>query len=305
MWEFDDIHGERGTMPIGPGHGVFTPDGGRMTKTKAVACPAESARQSLDFLAFSAFFILLMVWIVAGPAAAMERRCAKAQAAIGAVKDLPTIGQKIFSGEPIRIVALGSSSTEGTPDMPREQIFASVLGRELSKQVLTPVEILNKGKGGETITKMVDRLQRDVLNHKPDLLVWQLGVNDVLQMDGVDGAVLRMKAALEALRLADVPVVLVDLQTSPMVDRDRDTPAMQDAIEDAGKKQGVIHFHRQAFMKRMIDTREAVPTELVQPDGLHMTQLGHFCTGQLLATQIAQASLMKQVSVVGPASSPR
>ena len=235
----------------------------------------------------------------------MERRCAKAQAVVGMAKSLPGLGQKIDSGESIRIVALGSSSTEGTPEMPREQIFASVLGRELSKQVLTPVEIFNKGKGGETIPKMVDRLQRDVLSLKPDLLVWQLGVNDVLQMDGVDGAVLRMKAALEELRLADVPVVLVDLQTSPMVDRDKDTPAMQSAIEEAAQRQGVIHFHRQAFMKRMIETREAVATELVQPDGLHMTQLGHFCTGQLLATQIAQASLMKQFSTVNSANGRR
>jgi acyl-CoA thioesterase-1 len=269
-----------------------------MTKTRVLPCPADAARRSLNCAAFSAFFILLALWVLAGPAAGMEKRCAKAQAVVGMVKSLPALGQKIFSGEPIRIVALGSSSTEGTPDMPREQIFVSVLGRELAKQVMTPIEILNKGKGGETIAKMVDRLQRDVLSHKPDLLVWQLGVNDVLQMDGVDGAVTRMKAALEELRLADVPVVLVDLQTSPLVDRDKDTPAMQEAIEDAGKKQGVIHFHRQAFMKRMIETREATQTDLVQPDGLHMTQLGHFCTGQLLATQIAQASLMKQFSTV-------
>jgi len=269
-----------------------------MTKVRSKALTAEDFRRSRDALAFSSLFALLVILIFLAPAAAMEKRCAKAESVIGMEKSLPSLAQKIHSGEVIRIVALGSSSTEGTPDMPREQIFASVLGRELAKQMLTPVEVVNKGKGGETIPKMVERLQRDVLNLKPDLLVWQLGVNDVLQMDGVDDPITRMKAALAELRAHEVPVVLVDLQASPMVDRDKDTPVMQDAIEDAGQRQGVLHFHRQAFMKRMVEMREAAPTDLVQQDGLHMTQLGHFCTGRLLANQIARSSLMKRVSSV-------
>jgi len=267
-----------------------------MTQVRSKVLTAEAPRRPLHFSAFSSLFILLAILIFLTPAAAMEKRCAKAEAVIGMEKSLPSLARKIHSGEPIRIVALGSSSTEGTPDMPREQIFASVLGRELAKQVLTPVEVVNKGKGGETIPKMVDRLRRDVLSLKPDLLVWQLGVNDVLQMDGVDDPIARMNIALAELRAHEVPVVLVDLQASPMVDRDQDTPAMQGAIEDAGQRQGILHFHRQAFMKRMVEVREAVPTDLVQPDGLHMTQLGHFCTGRLLANQIARSSLMKRVS---------
>ncbi len=248
-------------------------------------------RRLLD-LTISALVGGTLVALALSGAAAMERRCAKAEAVVGLEKSLPAIAEKINAGATIRIVALGSSSTEGTPDMPREAIFASVLGRELSKRFLTPVEIVNKGRGGETIPKMVDRLERDVLSLKPDLVVWQLGVNDVLQMDGVEGAIEKMKTALEALRAQGLPVVLVDLQASPLVDRDRDTPVMQAAIEEAATKQGVMHFHRQAFMNRLVETREAALPELVQNDGLHMTQLGHFCTGQLLASQIAKGGMM-------------
>lgn len=225
-----------------------------------------------------------------------NERCNKAKAVAGLEKSLPVLQEKVDLGEPIRIVALGSSSVEGTPDMPRDQLFASVMERELARQMLTPVEVVNKGKGGETIPKMVERIERDVLNLKPDLVVWQLGVNDVLQMDGVEGAIARMEAALETFRQARLPVVLVDLQVSPLVDRDRDTPAMQAAITEAGKKQGVMHFHRQAMMKRLIETDEAKPNELVQPDGLHMTQLAHFCTGKLLAEQIAGSSVSRPLA---------
>lgn len=225
---------------------------------------------------------------------ALERRCARAQAVAGIEKSLPNVAERVRAGEPIRIVALGSSSTEGTPDMPREAIFPAVLGRELSREMLVPVEVVNKGRGGETIPRMVERLERDVISQKPDLVIWQLGVNDVLQFDSIDRSVEMMRVALARLRALRVPVVLVDLQSSPLVDRAKDTPAMQEAIVEAAKTPGVMHFHRRAFMKRLVEMKEAVAEELIQKDGLHMTRLGHFCTGALLARQIARGGLMRR-----------
>ncbi len=127
-------------------------------------------------------------------------------------------------------------------------------------------------------------------------VVWQLGVNDVLQMEGVEGAISQMKAAIETLRAHGLPVVLVDLQVAPMVDRDKDTPVMQAAIEKEGARPGILHFHRQALMRRMIESGETTMDDLVLKDGLHMSRLGHLCTGQLLAQQIAKSSLEVKVS---------
>jgi acyl-CoA thioesterase I len=103
-----------------------------------------------------------------------------------------------------------------------------------------------------------------------------------------------MQVALDQFRRLDVPVVLVDLQAAPMMDRDKDTPVMQAAIEKAGTRTGVLHFHRQALMNRLVETHTVEMPDLVAKDGLHMTALGHFCTGQLLARQIARASLMRR-----------
>lgn len=228
----------------------------------------------------------------AHPGLAREQRCARAEAsAIPDIKALPTLARKIGAGETIRIVAIGSSSTEGTPDLPKDDVFPAVLGRELQREAHTRVEVINKGKGGENIYNMVARLEKDVLEQKPDLVVWQLGSNDVLQMDGVTGPIARMHQALDDLRARDLPVVLVDLQAGPMIEGDRDTPVMQDAIARAGQRAGVMHFHRQALMKRLVETKVAALPDLISQDGLHMTQLAHFCTGQLLARQIARAGM--------------
>lgn len=228
----------------------------------------------------------------AGALQAAERRCAKAQHLAGVEKPLPNLFDRIRSGEPIRIVAFGSSSTEGVPSDDKREIYPAVLARMLSREVLTPVDVINKGRGGETIPMMVARIDRDVIAQQPDLVVWQLGVNDVLQMDGVEGAVAEMRGALQRLREMRVPIVLIDLQVGPATDGDRDTPRMQAAIAEAARAEGVLHFNRYEVMRALVSTREAELGELLLADGLHMTPLGHFCTGALLAKQIAKGSML-------------
>ncbi|MCA3669592.1 MAG: SGNH/GDSL hydrolase family protein [Methylobacterium sp.] len=231
--------------------------------------------------------------VLSASALAGEPRCNKARHVAGTEKPLPNLESRLEAGEPIRIVALGSSSTEGTPNLSKKDIYPAVLERVLAREVLNPVEILNRGKGGETIALMLARLDRDVIAEKPDLVIWQLGVNDVLSMDGVESAIADMRVALQRLRDRRIPVVLMDLQVAPMVDRDKDTPVMQAAIAEAARAEGVLHFHRYEIMKNLVSTQAAGMDDLVMSDGLHMTAFGHLCTGTLLAQQIAKSSLMR------------
>ena len=101
------------------------------------------------------------------------------------------------------------------------------------------------------------------------------------------------RVALQRLREQRIPVVLMDLQVAPMVDRDSDTPVMQAAIAEAARAEGVLHFHRYDIMKNLVNTQTAAMDDLVMGDGLHMTAFGHLCTGTLLAQQIAKSSLMR------------
>jgi acyl-CoA thioesterase-1 len=41
------------------------------------------------------------------------------------------------------------------------------------------VNVINSGRVGDTIPDNLARFGRDVLAHTPDLVVWQLGTNDV------------------------------------------------------------------------------------------------------------------------------
>src|SRR5262249_30161079 len=87
---------------------------------------------------------------------------------------------RLNAGETLRIVAIGSSSTTGLWVVTRAATYPEVMRRELAR--LWPsarIEVVNSGRIGETIGGSISRFERDALAYGPDLVVWQLGTNDV------------------------------------------------------------------------------------------------------------------------------
>jgi len=192
--------------------------------------------------------------------------------------------------QPLTIVAVGSSSTEGTASNDKSKIYPAALQTSLAR--LWPqadVKVINKGKGGETMSATIARFETDVLPLKPSLVVWQLGVNDVLRFHGVDGRRDEIQSGLKLLNDRSIPVVLLDLQYAPMVLKDPDALPMQALIDDAartGPKGRIFHFRRFAAMKDLAERNQVPMSEMTERDDLHMTDAMHGCIGQLLAEMI-------------------
>src|SRR5438270_12889915 len=90
--------------------------------------------------------------------------------------------QRIAQGLPIKIVAIGSSSTFGSGASTPAASYPSRLEAELKTQLPgLPVTVLNKGIGGEEAPQMVTRFDADVIDESPDLVLWQVGSNSVLR----------------------------------------------------------------------------------------------------------------------------
>src|SRR5690348_1245528 len=85
-------------------------------------------------------------------------------------------GSRIANREPLTIVAIGSSSTQGigasTPEASYPSRLAAELRQRLPDQTVT---VINKGIGGEISTDEVARFDRDVFPAQPDLVIWQVG----------------------------------------------------------------------------------------------------------------------------------
>jgi acyl-CoA thioesterase I len=196
-----------------------------------------------------------------------------------------------LSPQSMTIVAVGSSSTEGIVRNARNKVYPAALQASLSK--LWPkaeLTVVNKGKGGETMRDTIARFETDVIALKPSLVIWQLGVNDVLRYNGLEGRHEEIQSGLKILTDKGIPVVLLDLQYAPMVIRDPDALPMQALIDRAartGPKGRVFHFKRFAAMKQLAETHQVGMAEMTDRDDLHMTDAMHVCVGQLLAEMIS------------------
>jgi acyl-CoA thioesterase I len=144
--------------------------------------------------------------------------CLDANTSLSLGAALPRVAARLKADEPLRIVAIGSSSTAGLWVVSRAATYPEVMRRELSR--LWPnarVEVVNSGRIGETIRGSIARFDRDVLAYAPGLVVWQLGTNDVAWGRRADGLKDRVLAGVRKLKAAGVDVILMDLQYAPLV----------------------------------------------------------------------------------------
>lgn len=79
--------------------------------------------------------------------------------------------------QPIRIVALGDSTTEAGWQGNVESVYAERLERSLRAQGFDAL-VTNAGLSGTTSKQAVERLGRDVRRHRPDYVIIQFGIND-------------------------------------------------------------------------------------------------------------------------------
>ena len=201
---------------------------------------------------------------------------------------LPAVGGKLHAGGALTIVALGSSSTTGFGAFGSHSAFPDVMKAELSR--LHPgvrIELINSGRIMEDLGDNIARIDNDVLRYKPDLVIWQIGTNDVVWRGIADNAKGMLNEAVRRIKATKSDVVLLDLQYAPLVTLTSRYERMEKLIADVAAEQNVGHFPRFVLMKRAID---AGVSGLVSWDGLHNSSDGYACVGIALARMIDAAA---------------
>jgi acyl-CoA thioesterase-1 len=217
----------------------------------------------------------------AGQAGNVER-CLTYAAGLSLGAPLPHARAQLRAGKAITIVALGSSSTVGFGTF--DKSYPQVLKAELVR--LHPglrVTMINSGRVLDTIPGNVGRLGRDVLRYRPDLVVWQLGTNDVLWRGIAGNAEALVRRGVRRLKAAHADVILMDLQYAPAVRRRASAAKMEKLIATVAGEEKVGLFPRFALMQRAI---EGGVGGLVAFDRLHNSGAGYRCVGLALARMI-------------------
>jgi lysophospholipase L1-like esterase len=207
------------------------------------------------------------------------------------VGSLPHVAGKLATGEPVVIVAFGSSSTVGYGTTSPEYTYPNRLAEQLHRQYPgADITVINRGQGGEDAPEMMKRLQTAVLDMKPDLVIWQVGTNAVLRnLDPTETAKL-VEEGIARIQAVGADLVLVDPQYSPRVNEHAEsTSKMVKLLGKVAELRHVGIFPRFQVMRDWHE-KQAIPVDnFVIADGLHMNDWGYACFAQLLGDDIIKS----------------
>lgn len=206
----------------------------------------------------------------------------------------------------VRIVAFGDSITNGASPagMTEAHTFRDIVRRRLTERLGTKVEVFNAGVNGDIVTLAMGRLQRDVLDRKPDLVTIMFGGNEAgfyrpetngfadtprVSRDEFAAAVAKI---VDRVRAEGITVVL--MTCPPMTER------YWGMHLEPYRKHG-INFLVKDYAQAMRDVAAEKKVELVDvyrafaekperldyfPDGLHPDARGHRAIADLLVERL-------------------
>jgi lysophospholipase L1-like esterase len=229
--------------------------------------------------------IVLIAAARPAPAQSASEICLAANRSLSLGVPLPNTTARLKAGA-LKIVAVGSSSTTGLWVLDSEATYPQVMRRELAAlQPGAQIEVVNSGRIGDTISGTLARLQTDVLAYRPDLVIWQLGTNDVAWGGRADGLKDWIVAGVRTLKSDGADVVLMDLQYAPMVLASSQHQVMQAIIAEVAREERVGLFSRFSLMRHSIEAGLSAGA-LVSWDGLHNSAAGYDCLGRALARAV-------------------
>jgi acyl-CoA thioesterase I len=221
-----------------------------------------------------------------GAAAPIPPNCAAPQALLAIAAVLDRTSSRILSGQPLTLVAMGSSSTAGVGASSPALSYPSLLEQELRQQFPgVEIRVVNHGVGGQDVPEEVTRLGRDVIAEHPDLVIWQVGTNAVLRRDDLSADEQLISRGVASMKESGIDIVLMDLQFAPRVVARPAFAEMERLIAEVARRTQVGLFRRFEIMKEWDRTQQLAPAATIGLDGLHMTDAGYAC----LANQLAEA----------------
>ena len=181
---------------------------------------------------------------------------------IGGCSSRPNVANLDSQGT--AIICFGDSLTQGVGASPGHE-YPSLLGGILGR------EVINAGVGGETTADALRRLDADVLEKNPRLVIVELGGNDFLQQLPVQDTFANLETIVRRIQEHGAMVVLVGVSPGLLADTTR------------GEYEQVARARRAAFVPNILAGILADPT--LKSDGIHPNDSGY----EKIAQRIARA----------------
>lgn len=188
---------------------------------------------------------------------------------------------------PLRILAIGSSSTEGIGASGKDKTYPARLGKLLREGLSgRSIEMVNAGIGGETAPQTLSRLKGALVGGRYDLVIWQVGTNDAVT--GGDLGTFRNLVAdgIAAAKQAHTRLIILDPQFYPGIKETTRYRAYVDAIAEVARAQAVPVLSRYQAMLGWYQRDADGFMAALAGDRFHMSDAGYGCLAQDIARSL-------------------
>ena len=200
-----------------------------------------------------------------------------------------------------RIVCFGDSVTFGW-NLKYEYSYPSQLEKLLVKD-FSQIKVINSGIGGNTIIDANKRLEKDVANFKPDVVIINFGLNDGMISGSVPNIAIKdfenyYNDLIKKLKLSDLKIIILGINPVTELFAEKEN-------ENSRKKQREIY---EIYNEKILEiaknnnleyinlgeafNKEADPQEYIQADGIHPNKKGLSLIAELVYEKIKNKGWM-------------
>src|SRR4051812_14659296 len=197
---------------------------------------------------------------------------------------LPHFAASLRQKNTIHILAIGSSSTFGIGASTLDRTYPFQLQDILEKTFKGhDVYISNSGTSGELAAATAERFKTEVGLKQPDLVLWQVGTNDVLAGVPVADFSAIVQSTIRWLKERRIDTALIGLQYSPAVEKGEHHKAIGRVIGEIAAAENVLLVRRYDAMHFLANNKLE---ELLSQDELHQNDLGYRCMAEHIARAV-------------------
>lgn len=205
-------------------------------------------------------------------------------------RNLARFFAKINSGQPVVVMGIGGSVTEGHSwaAMSAEWLQQQYLGKQIS--------YVDGAYGGTPPWQTVFRLRRDILPHKPDLVFIEYAVNSY--QDNARNWLAEDGLVRQLLRQPQQPEIVFVYVGNDKGDRDLEK------VQPVARHYGFLEVDVRAHLQKKFDAQELTWKDIAG-DAIHPNQRGHAIYAEAVTTLLKQqASLAEKPAAVPPLPAP-
>jgi acyl-CoA thioesterase-1 len=214
---------------------------------------------------------------------------------------LPNTALALQREKKIKILAIGASSTA--------VLGASRGDTPLLEQILektikgVDVEIINRGFSGELAEAAGERLKIEVALNHPNIILWQVGTNDVFAQVPVADFEASVTTTVRWLKEHNVDVILVGLHYLKQLVKNPHYQAIRESLRRIIGNENIMRIGRYEAMEVLDRTMRE--TARLEPSDFGLTEQGYNCMAQYIARAITVGIYARQPKNVPPPSTPR